>query len=844
MDQFQGAFDVYTDVSAAGNHFNTLAKTPDADAAATITGSWTDNPHSGSTCIRTELKNTTSRGFGGFRFMVGTLTGNQTVPVPQFGDTPNAGYNLTGATKVVFWARGAAGGERVTFLVGGIGWDPSTGQRLAPYSDSIFARFLTVSLNTQWTRYEMPLVGDLSYIVGGFGWQANIYPDNPNGVVFFLDDIQYELTNDAQTQRLNDPRFIVSYVTTGGLDFDLQSRNTAFAYDNALAILAFLSAGDADSIRRARLIGDAFVYASTHDRSFSDGRIRDAYAGGDLKLPPGWTPNGRAFTVPVAGFYTDYNMTFTEEQQTITGVGNNVWTMLALLALHQQTGDARYLSTARVIGNFIRTLRNDTGSYGGFLFGYQNPESAAPLRLQYAATEHNLDVRAAFLRMYRITKEQQWLDDSDHAAAFVDAMFDSVKGCYLTGTADPNTRNLQVPLDPQSWSALALPGQYLAKPSLLQCPENNHFTFQDGFSGFDFNDDRDGVWFEGTGQMASAYSWFNVQSNAASTRGELQRAQLNAPTGDGFGIAAASHDGVSTGIDNFLLYQRLHIGATAWNSFAQLMLNPFYQAVGAPACIPNVTSRSQVVSSAATAFTLSVHAGASCSWSATSTVPWISVAGPPTGTGDGSVTINVAVNSVGAPRSATINVAGVPVRIDQGIGFADVPSTASFFTEIGKIAARGITLGCSTGVFCPDNSVTRGEMAAFIVRALGVPNPPTNVPQQFQDVPPSHPFYGFIAELARRGITNGCTASSFCPSDPVSRDQMAAFLIRTLGNPDAYTNVPARFGDVPAANPFYGFIDQMALREITKGCSATSYCPSQPVTRAQMAAFLSRAFGL
>ena len=83
-------------------------------------------------------------------------------------------------------------------------------------------------------------------------------------------------------------------------------------------------------------------------------------------------------------------------------------------------------------------------------------------------------------------------------------MWEVARGCYLAATLDPDTRNAlpgQLPLDAQSWSVLATSDALALHPQVLQCAETFHRTLHDGFSGFDFNDDRDGVWLEGTAQM-------------------------------------------------------------------------------------------------------------------------------------------------------------------------------------------------------------------------------------------------------------------------------------------------------------------------------------------------------
>jgi S-layer homology domain len=134
------------------------------------------------------------------------------------------------------------------------------------------------------------------------------------------------------------------------------------------------------------------------------------------------------------------------------------------------------------------------------------------------------------------------------------------------------------------------------------------------------------------------------------------------------------------------------------------------------------------------------------------------------------------------------------------------------------------------------------------MRAKGEFNPPNPQSQRFTDVPPSNDFYNFIDRLATLQITLGCTTdhSTFCPSDPVNRQEMAAFILRGLGEFDPPAPAGQRFGDVPSANVFYNFVDRLAVLNITLGCTPdhSMYCPNDPVTRGQMAAFLVRAFNL
>jgi hypothetical protein len=176
--------------------------------------------------------------------------------------------------------------------------------------------------------------------------------------------------------------------------------------------------------------------------------------------------------------------------------------------------------------------------------------------------------------------------------------------------------------------------------------------------------------------------------------------------------------------------------------------------------------------------------------------------------------------------------------------FNDVPASHPFYTEINKVTARGIIESCGGGNFCPDATVTRGQMAAYIIRALGQPNPPQPAQQRYFDVPRTNTFYAFIEQMALRRITNGCGVGYYCPNSSVTREQMAAFIIRALHSPGYIPPTPTwrRYLDVPASNPFYAHIEELAARGITLGCGGGNYCPTASVTRAQMAAFLVRAF--
>jgi RHS repeat-associated protein len=249
---------------------------------------------------------------------------------------------------------------------------------------------------------------------------------------------------------------------------------------------------------------------------------------------------------------------------------------------------------------------------------------------------------------------------------------------------------------------------------------------------------------------------------------------------------------------------------------------------------------------------ITVSAPPTCSWTASTSDSFITLNSGTSGTGNGTLTYTLAANSGSTPRLASIAIAGHNFTVFQGIAFHDVPANHPFYTQIGKLSARAITLGCGSGNYCPGQAVTRQQMAAFIMRARGESNPPPPATQRFADVPPTNAFYHFIDRLAELGITLGCGTNAqgqplYCPEQTVTREQMAAFLMRALGEPNPPVPATQRFADVGPTSVFYNFIDRLAVLGITLGCGMNGqgqpiFCPSDFVTREQMAAFLIRAF--
>jgi hypothetical protein len=166
--------------------------------------------------------------------------------------------------------------------------------------------------------------------------------------------------------------------------------------------------------------------------------------------------------------------------------------------------------------------------------------------------------------------------------------------------------------------------------------------------------------------------------------------------------------------------------------------------------------------------------------------------------------------------------------------------TSVFQPDIDWLAAAGITQGCNWPYrdhFCPDRPVTRAEMATFLVRALGLEPEPG---QRFLDVG-NTTHASNINAIAVTGITLGCVpdGTRYCPEHPVTRAEMATFLVRALG----LEPVPGqRFFDV-GNTTHASNINAIAAAGITLGCvpDGSLFCPQDPVSRGQMAAFLQRA---
>jgi S-layer homology domain len=184
--------------------------------------------------------------------------------------------------------------------------------------------------------------------------------------------------------------------------------------------------------------------------------------------------------------------------------------------------------------------------------------------------------------------------------------------------------------------------------------------------------------------------------------------------------------------------------------------------------------------------------------------------------------------------------------------FSDVPPGHWAYDAIYKIYNAGITKGCSVNplMYCPEDTVTRTQMAVFLGRAKhGSSFTPPSATGIFSDVPVSYWAAAWIEQFYNDGITGGCGTNPlrYCPGNNVTRAQMAIFLLRSKHGSN-YTPPTASgiFSDVPVSYWAADWIEQLYVEGITTGCGTgpLRYCPENSVTRAQMAVFMMRTFGL
>jgi hypothetical protein len=179
--------------------------------------------------------------------------------------------------------------------------------------------------------------------------------------------------------------------------------------------------------------------------------------------------------------------------------------------------------------------------------------------------------------------------------------------------------------------------------------------------------------------------------------------------------------------------------------------------------------------------------------------------------------------------------------------FLDVPETQQFHTYVTQLVSNAITVGVGGGMYGVNQPTLRQQMAALVLKALyGLCYVPPPCTGQFDDVPCPSTFAAWIEAFANEGITGGCgNGNTYCPQNPVRRDQMAVFLLKAEHGADyAPPACTGLYSDVPCPSFFANWIEQLATEQITSGCGGGKYCPTDSITRGQMAVFLVKTFKL
>jgi hypothetical protein len=208
-----------------------------------------------------------------------------------------------------------------------------------------------------------------------------------------------------------------------------------------------------------------------------------------------------------------------------------------------------------------------------------------------------------------------------------------------------------------------------------------------------------------------------------------------------------------------------------------------------------------------------------------------------------ALTLNKTAKAIAAYKATVVGVACPACTYPA---YADVATSNAFYGYVEFMREAAYTGGCAPGMYCPNDPVTRGQMAAFLERAKRTAKSTYSWPATgtvFTDVPAGAQFAGFIEALYNDGITSGCTGTTYCPDDPVRRDQMAKFILKgKCGSAYVPMARTSTFADVPTGSTFADYIMKLSTLQVTSGCAVGLYCPAAAVTRAEMAKFLEKAF--
>ncbi len=602
-------FNIYTDKNAGkNNRYYPTGWGGDGTYGTTylqFDDNWPDDLHGSGTCIKIHY----TQGPNGW------ATINWQQPENNWDGDGGHGYDLTGATKLTFWAKADSASLPLS-LECWVGYNNDSSGRISGGWNP---------LTSVWQMYQINLSGNLSDICSGFGIAVNNFHMNPHTeCTFYLDDIQFDKYIDKDLSQLiggfcwttdtdqnpdgctvyiddvkydkesfENPHFINSYVTLyDEAGSDIPITNVAWIYDNALAMLAFMGRGSLSDWERVATLADSFVYVQEHDHyPFNDHRLRDAYRSGDVVEP-------ETGTALLPGWWDYQTSAWLEDSRTVgSSAGNLSWVMLALLEYYESIvegkyhlkmkntgGSSDYLNAAWNLGSWIVENCYSEEGYGGYTGGLGGWEPDQEV-FNWKSTEHNLDIYVAFSRLAQWTDDTSyWNEKALHALSFVESMWNSDDGHFWTGTKQEGggevINQAPIPLDIQPWAILALEGYEPYMNAMEWAREHcwveaHPCPYLPVLRGFDYDTDLDGVWFEGSCQMATADKKLKNWAYAETYLDEIRKAQIQAHNNNGKGIVAACHESVSTGF-GWSYPNRLHIGATAWFIFAEDCFNPYW----------------------------------------------------------------------------------------------------------------------------------------------------------------------------------------------------------------------------------------------------------------------------
>ena len=562
---------VYSDYGLTGNHFTQKSKIYGSDDSLVkdMDENYEKKPYSGKTCIRCEQVGS-KKDQGGWMFLNGYLKKWDGTPKPNDGKKGGAGLDLSGADALRFYARGKKGGEVVEFFTCGFGYDKNNKKTVDNPDSSTKKSTGQVKLTKDWKEYVIPLGGaDLSYIVCGFGYEVSGEANHKKDIVFYMDEIRF-------TGKINSAQTAPVLLRSSDAD-DIKLKNAAFTEDNALAALAFLSAGKK---KEAKEILDAFVYAVQNDRAYDSTesengprRVRNAYAAGDISAFPGWNSGTR-----LSGWYDEDSGEWNEDRHQVgSSTCSNSYVALALVQYYNLYGDETYLQTARSLMDWVmkKCFDHSLGYTRGF-DGWKESDTLGVYPLTTRNTKDNLIAYAAFSRLYGATDEEKYFEASQYAIRFIENMYKDGKGRFVAETLEdgytPDPRSI-VYLDIQSLSALSMWDSFNSFRKTLDTIED--MKVKKGGYAFNRYNKNGGWWAEGTAFTALMYRTLGKEDKYEKAMKSLVGIQKE----NGLFPAATVKDlytGVKLYDDSSLKFTKdTHIAPSAWFIMAANGYNPF-----------------------------------------------------------------------------------------------------------------------------------------------------------------------------------------------------------------------------------------------------------------------------